>query len=122
MDYTLDFALRDLKSDRDEFGTTEDDGLGHRFFLSIGGTFDEPEFGYDRDAHKTHRRTERRDALGRLRDIISGGEDAAAPGLSGPDSSAAVVTAGVKEVGRTEAAGVRKPVVPDDDDDDYAPK
>lgn len=122
MDYTLDFALRDLKSDRDEFGTTEDDGLGHRFFLSIGGTFDEPEFGYDRDAHKTHRRTERRDALGRLRDIISGGEDAAAPGLSGPDSSASGVTAGVKEVGSTEVAGVRKPVVPDDDDDDYAPK
>lgn len=121
MDYTLDFALRDLKSDRDEFGTTEDDGLGHRFFLSIGGTFDEPEFGYDRDAHKAHRKTERRDAMGRLRDIISGGADAPSD-RPARDSSEAAAGAGVDQVRNKESVGVRRPVVPDDDDDDYVPE
>ena len=32
MDFTLDFALRDLKSAEGELGTVEEDGLGHRFF------------------------------------------------------------------------------------------
>lgn len=72
LDYTLDFALRDLKSKDEEFGTTADDGLGHRFFLSIAGTLDEPLFGYDGTAHKEHRRRERRDAVGRLKALISG--------------------------------------------------
>lgn len=121
MDYTLDFALRDLKSDREEFGTTEDDGLGHRFFLSIGGTFDEPEFGYDRDAHKAHRRTERRDAMGRLRDIISGEVDAPSD-RPARDSSGAAEGAGVDQLRNKESTGARRPVVPDDDDDDYAPE
>ena len=35
-----------------ELGAMEEDGLGHRFFLSVGGTLAEPEFGYDRAAHK----------------------------------------------------------------------
>ena len=72
MDYTLDFALRDLKSNEDEFGVTEDDGLGHRFFLSIGGTLEAPEFGYDRAAHQDHRRQERRNAVDRLRNLVRG--------------------------------------------------
>ena len=72
MDYTLDFALRDLKSNEDEFGVTEDDGLGHRFFLSIGGTLEAPEFGYDRSAHQDHRREERRNAMERLKNLVRG--------------------------------------------------
>ncbi len=75
LDYTLDFALRDLKSKQEEFGTTADDGLGHRFFLSIGGTLDEPLFGYDATAHKEHRKKERREAVGRLVGLISGEPD-----------------------------------------------
>lgn len=74
MDYTLDFALRDLKSNKEEFGITEDDGLGHRFFLAIGGTLEAPEFGYDRAAHQSHRRVERRNAVDRLRNLVRGGE------------------------------------------------
>jgi hypothetical protein len=33
---------------------------------------DEPLFGYDGTAHKEHRRRERRDAVGRLKALISG--------------------------------------------------
>jgi hypothetical protein len=74
VNYTLDFALRDLKSNQSEFGLTADDGLGHRFFLSIGGTLDEPVFGYDRNAHKAHRKEERQEAVGKLRSLIFGNE------------------------------------------------
>jgi len=72
VDYTLDFALRDLKSSESEFGATQDDGLGHRFFLAIGGTLEEPVFGYDRSAHKSHRKEERKEAAGRLKSLIFG--------------------------------------------------
>ena len=41
--FTLDFALRDLKSDEGEFGPVAEDGLGHR---SLRGHLEEPEFGY----------------------------------------------------------------------------
>ncbi len=75
MDYTLDFAIRDLKSGRDEFGTTADDGLGHRFFLAIGGTLEAPEFGYDKRAHQSHRKDERRAAFGRLKELVIGAEE-----------------------------------------------
>lgn len=57
IDYTVGFALRDLRSAADsEFGTVEDDGLGHRFFVSMTGTVDEPVYGWDREAQKNHRR------------------------------------------------------------------
>ena len=72
MDFTLDFALRDLKSDEGEFGPVAEDGLGHRFFLAMRGTLEEPEFGYDRTAHKEHRRVERQGALDRLRGALRG--------------------------------------------------
>lgn len=57
--YTVDFALRDLRDQRSEFGEVEDDGLGHRFFLGIGGTVDDPEFWYDRSAHNAFRKARR---------------------------------------------------------------
>lgn len=57
LDYTLGFALRDLKNSReDAFGQIEDDGLGHRFFLTIEGTLDDPEYGWDREAGKEARK------------------------------------------------------------------
>lgn len=74
MDYTLDFALRDLKSNQAELGTLEEDGLGHRFFLAVKGTLEDPKFGYDREAHQQHRKGERRLALDQLRGALGLGE------------------------------------------------
>lgn len=115
MDYTLDFALRDLKSDQEEFGTTADDGLGHRFFLAIGGTLEAPEFGYDRDAHKSHRQTERRGALDRLKGVFGVEGEAVsdsipkAPQLSLDGDTARVDDAPTPKAGRDF----------EDDDDDF---
>ena len=112
MDYTLDFALRDLKSDREEFGMTADDGLGHRFFLAMRGTLDAPEFGYDRLAHKEHRQEERRAAIDRLKGLVTGSDEE----VESMDSVGVVVQAerGVeKERKRRDRNSI------DDDDDDY---
>jgi len=119
MDFTLDFALRDLKSDEGEFGPVAEDGLGHRFFLAMRGTLEAPEFGYDRTAHKEHRRVERQGALDRLRGALRGeggeelGEDVATvvalTDSIAPDSSELVMP----------AKGPESPVIVDDDDDDF---
>jgi len=57
IDYTLGFALRDLRTSQDsEFGPIEDDGLGQQFFISMDGTFENPTYSWDRDAQKNHRK------------------------------------------------------------------
>lgn len=112
MDYTLDFALRDLKSDREEFGLTADDGLGHRFFLAMRGTLDAPEFGYDRLAHKEHRQGERRAALDRLKGLVTGsGEE-----VRNADSVGVVLQA-EREVKNERKRRDRNSI--EDDDEDY---
>ncbi|MCH1575422.1 MAG: AsmA-like C-terminal region-containing protein, partial [Flavobacteriales bacterium] len=116
MDYTLDFALRDLKSDREEFGVTADDGLGHRFFLAIGGTLDAPEFGYDRTAHKSHRQGERRSALGRLKGLILGEQEA-----PNPQSEAPTDILVQDSLGQEKGSKGPTPRDFDDDDDDFSP-
>jgi len=57
IDYTLGFALRDLRSSAsDAFGEMTDDGLGNQFFLRMAGPVEEPEYSYNREAAKDHRR------------------------------------------------------------------
>ena len=57
IDYTLGFALRDLRAaSESEFGTITDDGLGHQFFVSMTGTMEDPAYGWDREAQKNHRK------------------------------------------------------------------
>ena len=123
MDFTLDFALRDLKSGEGEFGPMEEDGLGHRFFLAIGGTLDDPEFGYDRRAHQDHRREERQGAWDRLRGVITGDPVPPKEDSEGPSGSGAsinpFVTEGSEELEPQEDAGKKRPSVLDDDDDDW---
>lgn len=71
IDYTLGFALRDLRDNKQgEFGNIEDDGLGNMFFLGMGGTLDKPVYYYDRQAHKAHRRRGLSEEAQRLRDAI----------------------------------------------------
>lgn len=57
IDYTLGFALRDLRATAsDAFGEMEDDGLGNQFFLKMEGPVASPSYRYDRDAAKKHRK------------------------------------------------------------------
>jgi hypothetical protein len=49
--------MRDLRGGRvDEFGEIEDDGLGQQFFIAMDGSIDSPQYSWDRDAQKNHRR------------------------------------------------------------------
>ena len=123
MDFTLDFALRDLKSGEGEFGPMEEDGLGHRFFLAIGGTLEDPEFGYDRRAHQEHRREERQGAWDRLRGAITGDPVSSQEESSGPKDAGAstspTVTEGPERQEPQPDAAKKPPSVLDDDDDDW---
>ena len=71
IDYTLGFALRDLRAGAsDAFGKMEDDGLGNQFFLRMFGEVEAPEYEYDRDAAKAHRRAAIEAEKTRLRDAL----------------------------------------------------
>ena len=75
IDYTLGFALRDLRDSRQvEFGEIEDDNLGSIFFLAMDGTLEEPIYSYDREAHKSHRKKSISTELDRLRNSIKGSD------------------------------------------------
>lgn len=112
MDFTLDFALRDLKADEDEWGPMEEDGLGHRFFLAMRGTMEEPVFGYDRAAHQEHRRNQRQSAWSRLKGVL---------GTEGPVSE--VTDRPVDRLAVPPQEKPKPPVTPDnlplDDEDDF---
>jgi len=72
LDYTLGFALRDLRaSAADSFGEMEDDGLGNQFFLRMSGPVEEPVYAYDRDAAREHRRRAIETEKNRLKDALS---------------------------------------------------
>ena len=72
IDYTLGFALRDLRDNKQgEFGDIKDDGLGNMFFLGMDGTLDVPVYSYDRKAHKAHRRRSISNEAQRIKDALS---------------------------------------------------
>lgn len=92
IDYTLGFALRDLRDSRQvEFGDIEDDNLGSIFFLAMDGTLEEPIYSYDREAHKSHRKKAISTELDRLRNSLQGSDsnqdedDAKPEGKSGKE-------------------------------------
>ncbi|NQX92709.1 MAG: hypothetical protein HRT74_11405, partial [Flavobacteriales bacterium] len=71
IDYSVGLYLRDLyKKKSSEYGEIEDDGAGNHFFLSMSGNLDDPQFGYDRLAHKEHRREVRQQERQTLKTII----------------------------------------------------
>lgn len=120
MDFTLDFALRDLKSAEGELGTVEEDGLGHRFFLAVGGTLEEPEFGYDRGAHQEHRRTQRQGAWNRLKGALQGEEVEGNVPESGPELPAQTVEVAAEDSSEPSDTKRRPVRVSDlDDEDDF---
>ena len=117
MDFTLDFALRDLKSGVGEFGTIEEDGLGHRFFLAMRGTLEEPEFGYDRNAHQSHRKEERQGAWDRLRGALQG--ELNRRGENSTELRALSLDSIEVDTASPPAQNIDIPVVVDEDDDDF---
>jgi hypothetical protein len=73
MDYTIGFALRDLRaSASDALGVMEDDGLGSQFFLNMSGPVSEPVYSYDRAAARAHRKSAVEAEKQRLRDALRG--------------------------------------------------
>ena len=122
MDFTLDFAMRDLKSNDAEWGPVAEDGLGHRFFLAMRGTMDEPSFGYDRMAHQAHRKEQRQGAWGRLKGAL-GVETESGTSNSSLDtpSEEAPGSEGVAPMPPPETvpqeAQKTKAIIEDDDDD-----
>ena len=57
------------------FGNIQDDGLG-TMLLGMDGTLNEPEYSYDREAAKAHRRKARNAEFNRIKSAISrGGKD-----------------------------------------------
>ena len=53
-----------------DFGTVADDGLGNSFFLSMDGTSANPHFGYDRLAHKAHRKEGRQEEAQNVKALL----------------------------------------------------
>lgn len=116
--YTVDFALRDLRDQRSEFGEIEDDGLGHRFFLGIGGTVEEPEFWYDRSAHNAFRKARRRgvlpETLAPTNDPIS---PAVVPAVEPGDNQSAGQISGQPNLSAPIVPKVATEAAAEDDDD-----
>jgi hypothetical protein len=71
IDYSFNFRIRDLlKKRQSEFGEEEDDDLGSRFFLSMKGTTENPEFGFDRSAAKEKRKEDREKERQEFRQLL----------------------------------------------------
>ena len=57
IDYSIGIELRELrKRTSNDIGMVEDDGLGNHLFINIIGSIDEPEFRWDRESQREHRR------------------------------------------------------------------
>ena len=80
MDYTLGFALRDLRaSASDDVGVMEDDGLGNQFFLNMFGRSTPRNTVRQRHAAKEHRRNAIDEEKARLLNALKGDSTNAAP-------------------------------------------
>ncbi len=57
IDYSIGLELRELRGNKsDDIGDIQDDGLGNHLFIKILGSVDEPEFRWDRESQREHRR------------------------------------------------------------------
>ena len=76
MDYTMGFALRDLRASAvDDVGVMEDDGLGNQVFLKMTGPVSSPEYAYDRDAAREHRRKAIEEEKTRIKEALKTKDD-----------------------------------------------
>jgi hypothetical protein len=105
IDYTLGFALRDLRATAsDGVGLMEDDGLGSQFFLRMHGPVDAPEYSYDREAAKAHRKDAIQAEKDRLREALRNRSNGSSdpPGSTGSPPHA--TAGGTSEVGPSGTA------------------
>ena len=57
IDYSIGIELRELRGKKsDDIGEIQDDGLGNLLFINILGGIDDPEFRWDRESQRAHRR------------------------------------------------------------------
>jgi uncharacterized protein involved in outer membrane biogenesis len=72
VEYTVGFKIRDVMSQSkdSEFGIVEDDGLSNSFFMKMWGPVENPEFGYDRLAHREKRKNDREKEKENVRNIL----------------------------------------------------
>ncbi|MEO0403536.1 MAG: AsmA-like C-terminal region-containing protein, partial [Bacteroidota bacterium] len=137
IDYSVGLYLRDLyKKKQSEYGIIEDDGAGNRFFLRMSGNLEDPQFGYDRLAHKEHRKEIRQQEKQTLKTIIKEDlnpfkkkPDRDEPVSSSPESSSTTVeiSVGEEEENEKDGKGIRglfkrknkkeKPIEDTEDDD-----
>lgn len=73
INYHVDFRLSDLlmRKTSDEFGEIEDDGLGHRVYLQISGTVNDPQFSIDRKRRNDKRLEEIAMERQNIKEILS---------------------------------------------------
>jgi len=100
IDYTLGFALRDLRATAsDGVGVMEDDGLGSQFFLRMQGPVDDPEYSYDREAAKAHRKDALQAEKDRLREALRNRSNGSSDPPESSDPPASENGGGASEVG-----------------------
>lgn len=125
IDYTVTLYLRDLliQKDQSEFGVMEDDGLGNRFYLSMKGTIDNPEFGYDRLARKEQRKKDRQESKEAFKEALKeelGGifkkDDEADPVVT-PTEDRHEITVSWGDEGNQTGGSASKPAKEDDKKD-----
>jgi hypothetical protein len=57
IDYSIGIELRELRNKKaNDIGMIEDDGLGNHLFINIIGDVEAPEFRWDRESQRAHRR------------------------------------------------------------------
>lgn len=72
LDYSLGIELRELREQAsDDIGVVEDDGLGNQLFISIKGSTEAPEFAWDRNAQRAHRRNNLREERDKLKELLN---------------------------------------------------
>lgn len=64
IDYHFSFRFRDVKTinRNSEFGIVEDDGTGFSIFMKMGGSLDNPQIAWDKDAKKEQQKENREKA------------------------------------------------------------
>jgi len=105
IDYTLGFALRDLRATAsDGVGLMEDDGLGSQFFLRMHGPVDAPEYSYDREAAKAHRKDAIQAEKDRLREALRNRSNGSSDPPGSSESPPHAPAGGTSDVGPTGTA------------------
>ena len=74
IDYAFDFRFRDVLGDESsQFGEIVDDGTGVKIYLRMFGHLDDPNFEWDKEAHKKDRKERREEEKETLKEVLKTG-------------------------------------------------